>query len=99
MKMPWSRSNGSKPVTTIGTRYCAAIGSYSQKPITVQTWPAARNPCTWLPGAPKIASIAGGTSTCEQRIEKLFSPNCLACQTAIALPGAVVSKPTAKNTT
>ena len=43
--------------------------------------------------------MAGGTNTCEQRIEKLFSPNCCACQTAIALPGAVVSKPTAKNTT
>ena len=42
--------------------------------MTVQTCPAARKPCTRFPGAPRIASIAGGTSTCETRIEKLGSP-------------------------
>src|SRR6266511_3620401 len=46
MRMPSSRSSGSKPVTTIGTRYFAASGSYSVQPITVQTCPAARRPCT-----------------------------------------------------
>ena len=46
-----------------------------------------------------FARIAGGTSTCEQRIEKFSRPKRRACQTAMALAGAVVSKPTAKNTT
>ena len=32
-------------------------------------------------------------------MEKLLSPSRLACHTAIAFAGAVVSKPTAKNTT
>ncbi len=43
--------------------------------------------------------MAGGTSTWEVRMEKLSSPSSRACQTAMALAGAVVSKPTAKNTT
>ncbi len=43
--------------------------------------------------------MAGGTSTCATRTEKFSSPSRAACHTAIALPGAVVSKPTAKNTT
>ena len=37
MRIPSRRSSGSKPVTTIGTRYFAAIGSYSVQPITAQT--------------------------------------------------------------
>ena len=53
------------PVTTIGTWYVAAIGSYSVKPITVHTCPAARKACTRLSGAPRMASIAGGTVTCD----------------------------------
>ncbi len=32
-------------------------------------------------------------------MEKLVSSSCAACQTAMALAGAVVSKPTAKKTT
>jgi hypothetical protein len=48
-------STVSNPVTTIGTRYFAAIGSYSLHPITVQTWPAARKPCTRLSGAERSA--------------------------------------------
>ncbi len=43
--------------------------------------------------------MAGGTSTCATRIEKLAIPSRSACQTACALAGAVVSKPTAKKTT
>ncbi len=46
-----------------------------------------------------IASMAGGTSTCETSIEKFFRPWSLARYTAIAFAGAVVSKPMAKNTT
>jgi hypothetical protein len=43
--------------------------------------------------------MAGGTSTWELRIEKFLRPRWPACQTAAALAGAVVSKPTAKKTT
>ena len=43
-------SSGSKPVTTIGTRYFSAIGRYSSMPMMVQTCPAARKPCTRLAG-------------------------------------------------
>ena len=43
--------------------------------------------------------MAGGTSTCDTSIEKLASPCCLATFTAMALAGAVVSKPIARNTT
>ena len=39
-----------------------------------------------------------GTSTCEVRIEKLRTPSRCARWTDMALAGAVVSKPTAKNT-
>ena len=43
--------------------------------------------------------IAGGTSTCETSTLKFASFRFRAIQTAIALGGAVVSKPMAKNTT
>ena len=46
-----------------------------------------------------MASIAGGTSTCDTSIEKFGTSDCAAWNTAIALAGAVVSNPTAKNTT
>ena len=92
-------SRGSKPVTTMGTRYLAASGSYSRQPITAQTWPAARKPCTRLSGASRMAVIAGGTVTWETRTLKLATPSSRARQTAMALAGAVVSKPTAKKTT
>jgi hypothetical protein len=86
-------------VTTTGIRYFAAIGSYSRNPITEQTWPAARKPCTRFVGDERIASIAGGTRTCETRSEKFPTPAFFACQAAMALAGAVVSNPTAKKTT
>ena len=60
--IPSSRSSGSKPVTTMGTLYLVAIGSYSVQPITGQTWPAARNPCTRLAGDAWSAVLAGGTA-------------------------------------
>jgi len=44
-------------------------------PMTVQTWPAARKPCTRLVGASSSAHIAGGTSTCETSIEKFRIPS------------------------
>ena len=50
-------------------------------------------------GPDRIASMAGGTSTCATNIVKLRRPDRLACQTAKAVAGAVVSKPTAKKTT
>ena len=65
----------------------------------MQTWPAARKACTWLPGEPRMASIAGGTRTWETSIEKLPMPCRRARYAAMALAGAVVSNPTAKNTT
>ena len=43
--------------------------------------------------------IAGGTITCETRTEKFVISCARACQTAMALAGAVVSKPIAKKTT
>ena len=50
LRMPSRMSTGSKPVGTMGTRYFSAMGSYSSQPMTVQTWPAARKPCTRLVG-------------------------------------------------
>src|SRR5918996_5530049 len=67
-------SNGSKPVTTIGTPYLQASGSYSGYPMTVQTWPAARNPWTRLCGR---RHFAGGLHRCQRRIhqgERLLRP-------------------------
>ena len=43
--------------------------------------------------------IAGGTSTCATSSAKFSIPSRCACWTAIAFAGAVVSNPTAKNTT
>ena len=43
--------------------------------------------------------IVGGTSTCDTSTLKLVSLRLLAIQTAMALAGAVVSKPMAKKTT
>ena len=43
--------------------------------------------------------MAGGTSTCATNMVKLCIPSRSACHTAMALAGAVVSNPTAKNTT
>jgi hypothetical protein len=56
-------STGSKPVATMGTPCRAATASYGRQPVTVQTWPAARNAFTRQPGASRMAAIAGGTST------------------------------------
>ncbi len=69
------------------------------QPITVQTCPGPRKACTRLPGACKMAVIIGGTSTWETSRLKFLSPRFFASQTAMALGGAVVSKPMAKNTT
>ena len=68
-------------------------------PVIVQTCPAAKNPSTRFKGESSTAEMAGGTRTCEARIEKFSRPSFAACATAIALAGAVVSKPTAKKTT
>ena len=57
------------------------------------------NPRTRLALESSSMRMAGGTSTCDTSIEKLRSPSRLACHTAVALAGAVVSNPTAKNTT
>ena len=46
-----------------------------------------------------MAVIAGGTRTWDTSTEKLVSPRRRACSTDMALAGAVVSKPTPKNTT
>ena len=92
-------SSGSNPVTTIGMPYLRHSGGYSAVPITVHTWPAARNACTRHDGDSMIAAIAGGTSTCETSSEKFSMPSRLAWYTVIALAGAVVSKPMPKNTT
>ena len=46
-----------------------------------------------------VSKFVEGTSTCDTSAAKFLSPRRLACQTAIALAGDVVSKPTAKKTT
>ena len=71
-------SSGSNPVTTIGTANCSASAGYSCVPITLQTWPAARKPCTRQVGEVMIASIAGGTRTWETSMEKFVTPSRLA---------------------
>ena len=67
-------SSGSNPVTTIGTENCSTSGGYSSVPITLHTWPAARNACTRHVGDYMIASIAGGTRTCETSMLKFGTP-------------------------
>ena len=52
-----------------------------------------------MSGACRMAVITGGTSTCETSTLKFVSRRLRASQTAIALGGAVVSKPMAKKTT
>ncbi len=63
------------------------------------TWPAARNAWTLFVGESSRAVIAGGTSTCDTSTLKLSMPRRAASATAMAFAGAVVSNPTAKNTT
>ena len=46
-----------------------------------------------------MASMAGGTKTCETNAEKFLMPWSLATFTDIALAGAVVSNPIARKTT
>ena len=46
-----------------------------------------------------MASIAGGTKTCETSTEKFFNPRRFARWTLMAFAGAVVSNPTPKKTT
>jgi len=50
------------------------------------------NPCTRLAGDSSSRRIAGGTRTWETSMEKLRRPSRLACKTAMALAGAVVSE-------
>ena len=93
-------SSGSNPVTTIGTRYFSArrmILLVAHHRADMPRREKALHPV--VRHRTGIASIAGGTSTCETSSEKFFSPAAAACKTAIAVAGAVVSKPTAKNTT
>jgi flavin reductase (DIM6/NTAB) family NADH-FMN oxidoreductase RutF len=59
-----------KTVHHLGGAYFATIGKYSSYPTTAHTCPAARNACTRLSGEFSTASIAGGTSTCDTRMEK-----------------------------
>ena len=47
-------------------------------PITVHTWPAARNACTRQSGEVMIASIAGGTRTWLTSRLKFSMPSLLA---------------------
>lgn len=83
----------------MGTRNRSASAGYSAVPITLHTCPAARNACTRQSGDCMIASIAGGTRTCETSRLKLRMPRLRAWCTVMALGGAVVSKPMPKNTT
>ncbi len=73
--MPSRMSSGSKPVTTIGTRKRSASSGYSPMPITLHTCPAARKAWTRQLGDVMIASIAGGTRTCETSRLKLRMPS------------------------
>ncbi len=92
-------SSGSNPVTTMGTWYRSASSGYSSTPITLHTCPAARKACTRQLGDCMIASIAGGTRTCDTSRLKLRMPNLRAWYTVMAFGGAVVSKPMPKKTT
>ena len=61
----------------------------------VETWPGARKAETWV-FSRSSASRAGGMSLWEQRTEKFSGGE---SRRTAAVPGAVVSKPTAKKTT
>ncbi len=50
-------------VMTMGTLKRALSGSYSRYPMTAQTCPGPRNPCTRFSGDCRMAAIAGGTRT------------------------------------
>src|ERR1035438_10678445 len=54
------------------------------------TCPGALRLCTRLRGKPSSRRTAGGTSTCDTRMEKLPRPSRAACQTAMELAGAVI---------
>ena len=91
--MPWRISSGSKPVTTIGTLYLSAmriILSISHDRADVAGGQEALHA---LVDEPRIASIAGGTSTCETSSEKFSIPCVRPARRPWHCAGAVVSKP------
>ena len=63
-------SSGSKPVTTIGTWNRSTSGGYSSVPITLHTWPGGEEALHPAGRRLMIASIAGGTRTCETSMLK-----------------------------
>ena len=98
-RMPSSMSSGSKPVTTIGTRYCSPAARTPRAHDVHDVAGGRESPargCSATPGSPR-SPAAPARATPAARSSR--SPRRLAWQTAIALAGAVVSKPMAKNTT
>ena len=63
------------------------------------TWPGQMKPSMRTSPPASRASIAGTTHLWAERIEKFLRPSLAAISTATAVPGAVVSKPTAAKTT
>jgi hypothetical protein len=79
-------SNGRLPITALT---CAG----PTKPSSGRAFPSRSS------GLSSSAMIAGGVSTWLQCTLKLVRPRALACCSATAVGGVVVSKPMAKNTT
>ena len=92
-------SNGSNPATTIGFPYTSETNRYGRIPTTVDTWPGPRKPDSRRSGDSRIALIGGTMVTWLQNTLKFLTPSARARTSVTAVDGAVVSNPTAKNTT
>ena len=75
------------------------MNAYGRVPMIVDTWPGPMKPSIAVSGESRIARNAGATSTWLQKTVKLRRSSSRARRSVRAIAGAVVSKPTPKNTT
>ena len=92
-------SSGSKPATTHGMPNSSGRKSKAFVPTTVATWPGPMNPSTSVSPPSTIARSGGSMVTWLEKTEKFGTPLRRAASSVTAVDGAVVSNPTAKNTT
>ena len=97
--MAWRMSSGSKPAVTSGLPYSWVTNRYGWLPTTVDTWPGPRKPSRRRSGESRIALIGGTIVTWLENTLKFMTRSSRALTSVTAVEGAVVSKPTAKNTT
>ena len=83
----------------MGFPYTSGTNRYGRRPTTVDTWPGPRKPESRRSGDSRMALIGGTIVTWLQNTLKLRTPSARARTRVTAVDGAVVSNPTAKNTT